>query len=220
MVGSQDLFVAHCWPVAKNAVICLCAHGHAQSEGTGWGAVWNCYAVAAYELTQMVSPSATVVTHLHHWARERRCLCVSALASNIHVYWQSLTMGLRTLSHTFLLPSIAISEKKSGIFKLLWLELLPRLLNHTIVSWTSPAKDGNWSCGLLTKAGLIAKKILRQIKTVVNANQRNGIETKHSGSFHHHFISRFQQDCTIHPAEARKSTVYKGIAYESRAIHP
>lgn len=42
-------------------------------------------------------------------------LCVTALASCIHSSQQSLSMGLRTLSHTSLLPTVAISGKKTKL---------------------------------------------------------------------------------------------------------
>ena len=57
-------------------------HTHTYSESTVWGAVWNCYVAAAYELTQMVSPSATLQTHLSHWVSvcvcARQCQCAVA----------------------------------------------------------------------------------------------------------------------------------------------
>lgn len=79
--GNKLLLLPFIGSLPKNAVICLCALGHAQSEGTGWGAVWNCYVVAAYELTQMVSPSATLLTHLRHWVRVRVCVLQRWLAA-------------------------------------------------------------------------------------------------------------------------------------------
>lgn len=181
--------------------MCLCAHVHTHtntlSEDTGWGAVWNCYVAAAYELTQMVSPSATKLTHLSHWVSNclcaLQCQCVVAYVCG-HVRecvgvsawcWENCLAPLH-FHRRLPLRSLPVPVK------LLYSD--PHNLDYWIVinantKWhLSGAKDGNWSCGIPTKAGLIAEKIVRVDGWEIES-MRNRMRTKDKASFHHHITS-------------------------------
>lgn len=162
---------------------CACVHTDARthSEGTGWGAVWSCEVAAAYELTQMVSPSATPQS-----LGQRVYLCFT-VSMRGRICMQSRASDPQREAE------ITVSHLSSPIVGPGW--------EASLSNFCQPLRDGIWSCGLLTEAGLIAEKIARlDGRGEWLGRMSTGWRTKDKASFHHLIASHQQLTARVYPS--------------------